>query len=231
VCTYGQRNKSFSQRTHLLIHICSHSGEKPSLCGVPCCGQRFSQLGNLKTHERRHRGEKPFSCEIPAPISASASAATCEATSPYMASTALHLAVVHLLTVSRTQVLGSCESKDHVSNAASTAVRQTPTSTPAPVKPFTQLGNLKAHQNKLHAKTLRGLERKFATLISNTDGADAALSIMDDEQRTVAVYRRPLSQLQQRNQGPRQGKGSRPRSWVGCAIEPLTGTRGKVEPK
>ena len=58
-------------------------------------------------------------------------------------------------------------------------------STPVPVKPFTQLGNLKAHQNKLHAKTLRGLERKFATLISNTGGADAALSIMDDEQREL----------------------------------------------
>jgi hypothetical protein len=49
--------------------------------------------------------KSPSVVRYPAAISASASAATCEATSPYMASTALHLAVVHLLTVSRTQVL------------------------------------------------------------------------------------------------------------------------------
>ena len=47
---------------------------------------------------------------------------------------------------------------------------------------------LKAHQKKFHEQTLRGLERKFATLISNTGGADAALSIMDDEQRELWRY-------------------------------------------
>lgn len=51
--------KSFSQPTHLKIHIRSHTGEKPYGCAIPGCGAAFSQLGNLRTHERRHRGEKP----------------------------------------------------------------------------------------------------------------------------------------------------------------------------
>ena len=48
----------------------------------------------------------------------------------------------------------------------------------------------------------------------------------------MAVFRRALSQLQQRNQGPRQGKEGRGLDILGgCTLEQLTGTRGKVEPK
>lgn len=182
-CTYSQCNKSFSQRTHLLIHIRSHSGEKPYLCSVPCCGQRFSQLGNLKTHERRHRGEKPFGCEVPG----------CDKRFSQRSNLRSHCVSVHGMYGSssngntpvenpedREQIprfqcrLDSCATNSDFSSGTG--------------KPFTQLGNLKAHQNKFHAETLRGLERKFATLISNTGGAGAALSIMDDEERELWRY-------------------------------------------
>lgn len=182
-CTYSQCNKSFSQRTHLLIHIRSHSGEKPYLCGIPCCGQRFSQLGNLKTHERRHRGEKPFGCEV----------LGCDKRFSQRSNLRSHCVSVH--------GMSGCASHGDMAGEAVEDREQTPRFqcrlddcatnsdfSSGTGKPFTQLGNLKAHQNKFHTNTLKGLERKFATLISNTGGAEAALSIMDDEERELWRY-------------------------------------------
>ncbi|KAK0720857.1 hypothetical protein B0H67DRAFT_487052 [Lasiosphaeris hirsuta] len=62
-CEIPGCNKSFTQKTHLDIHLRAHTGEQPYTCKLEGCGQRFSQLGNLKTHERRHTGEKPYHCE------------------------------------------------------------------------------------------------------------------------------------------------------------------------
>ena len=189
-CTYSQCNKSFSQRTHLLIHIRSHSGEKPYLCSVPSCGQRFSQLGNLKTHERRHRGEKPFSCEVPG----------CDKRFSQRSNLRSHCVSVHgIYGSSSSNESTPTENPEHQSPGC---LREQPPRFQCRLdacatncdfrsgtgKPFTQLGNLKAHQNKFHAETLRALEHKFATLISNTGTADAALSIMDDEERELWRY-------------------------------------------
>ncbi len=184
-CPYTQCDKSFSQRTHLLIHIRSHSGEKPYVCGIESCGQRFSQLGNLKTHERRHRGEKPFSCQFEG----------CDKRFSQRSNLRSHKLSVH----GHSDAFGT----------PSSSIDSTPTSAgdcrarfecrlddcagSSPDgsgcgKPFTQLGNLKAHQNKFHAHTLKSLEQKFAALISNAGGAEQALSMMDEDERELWRY-------------------------------------------
>lgn len=62
-CDFPDCNKSFSQKTHLMIHGRSHTGDRPYVCDFEGCGKRFSQHGNLRTHRRSHTGEKPYVCD------------------------------------------------------------------------------------------------------------------------------------------------------------------------
>ncbi|KAH7693698.1 hypothetical protein AAVH_39263, partial [Aphelenchoides avenae] len=68
VCMWAEcsrERRPFTANYQLLIHLRSHTGEKPFTCGHPGCDRRYSRLENLKAHERVHTGQKPYKCDSP----------------------------------------------------------------------------------------------------------------------------------------------------------------------
>lgn len=58
VCNFC--NKIFSSQNNLLIHVRSHTNQKPYVCEI--CNKGFAQSCNLVNHMRIHSGERPYKC-------------------------------------------------------------------------------------------------------------------------------------------------------------------------
>ncbi|XP_071786371.1 uncharacterized protein [Asterias amurensis] len=58
----SRKGKGFNARYKMLIHVRTHTNEKPHQC--PICHKSFSRLENLKIHNRSHTGERPYVCPV-----------------------------------------------------------------------------------------------------------------------------------------------------------------------
>ncbi|XP_022099583.1 zinc finger protein GLIS2-like isoform X2 [Acanthaster planci] len=58
----SRKGKGFNARYKMLIHVRTHTNEKPHQC--PICNKSFSRLENLKIHNRSHTGERPYVCPV-----------------------------------------------------------------------------------------------------------------------------------------------------------------------
>lgn len=60
-CSFNGCNKSYSNKSRLIVHERTHTGIRPFQCKL--CFKTFNEKGNLKTHMGFHLNQRPFRCK------------------------------------------------------------------------------------------------------------------------------------------------------------------------
>eukprot|EP00300_Choanocystis_sp_HF-7_P025252 c26987_g1_i1.p1 GENE.c26987_g1_i1~~c26987_g1_i1.p1 ORF type:complete len:217 (-),score=17.74 c26987_g1_i1:61-675(-) len=61
-CDFNHCSKAFYSVHDLVVHVRTHTGERPYKCSFPGCDKAFAQNGGLSRHNRTHTGDRPFAC-------------------------------------------------------------------------------------------------------------------------------------------------------------------------
>ncbi|KAL1972471.1 hypothetical protein VTN31DRAFT_6885 [Thermomyces dupontii] len=159
--------------SRLLNTTAASKSKRKHQCPLPGCGKLFTQKTHLEIHMRAHTGDKPFMCREPG----------CGQRFTQLGNLKTHerrhtgekpfsCDICHKRFAQRCNV--RAHKVTHEQAKPYTCQLENC------CKQFTQLGNLKSHQNKFHATTLRQLAARFASV--------ADPSMLAPEERNLWAY-------------------------------------------
>ncbi|RYC80872.1 hypothetical protein BFJ63_vAg16235 [Fusarium oxysporum f. sp. narcissi] len=143
------------------------TGRKRYRCNGPKCQKSFDQQAHLDIHRRTHTGIKPYNCDFPG----------CDLTFSQLGNLKTHR---RRHTGERPFACDKCDR--HFAQRGNLRAHLLTHQGLKPFscilddcnKTFTILGNMKAHQNKFHKKTLKKLTMKFANIIATREDVSEA---------------------------------------------------------